>query len=216
MIWSKEMIKRCATQWLMLGCLVLPSMAFAESAVDRLNAFVQEVSQLEADFQQTVIDTDGQVVEEATGQFLLSRPGKFRWDYETPFPQQIVADGEHIWFYDVDLEQITVKLQDEALAETPAGLLSGNTLPEAQYDIQELESEDDLQWVRLVPKADDNNYQTVALAFDEKGIREMLMVDSFDQRTRLVFKNLQINPDLPASRFEFKAPPGVDVVGDVP
>ncbi len=171
------MIKRCATQWLMLGCLVLPSMAFAESAVDRLNAFVQEVSQLEADFQQTVIDTDGQVVEEATGQFLLSRPGKFRWDYETPFPQQIVADGD---------------------------------------DIQELESEDDLQWVRLVPKADDNNYQTVALAFDEKGIREMLMVDSFDQRTRLVFKNLQINPDLPASRFEFKAPPGVDVVGDVP
>ena len=196
------MIKRCATQWLMLGCLVLPSMAFAESAVDRLNAFVQEVSQLEADFQQTVIDTDGQVVEEATGQFLLSRPGKFRWDYETPFPQQIVADGERIWFYDVDLEQITVKLQDEALAETPAGLLSGNTLPEAQYDIQELESEDDLQWVRL--------------AFDEKGIREMLMVDSFDQRTRLMFKNLQINPDLPASRFEFKAPPGVDVVGDVP
>ena len=174
------MIKRCATQWLMLGCLVLPSMAFAESAVDRLNAFVQEVSQLEADFQQTV------------------------------------ADGEHIWFYDVDLEQITVKLQDEALAETPAGLLSGNTLPEAQYNIQELESEDDLQWVRLVPKADDNNYQTLALAFDEKGIREMLMVDSFDQRTRLVFKNLQINPDLPASRFEFKAPPGVDVVGDVP
>ena len=83
-------------------------------------------------------------------------------------------------------------------------------------DIQELESEDELQWVRLVPKEADNNYQTVALAFDANGIREMLMVDSFDQRTRLVFNNLQINPTLPASRFEFNAPPGVDVVGDVP
>lgn len=210
------MIKRCASQLLMLGWFILPSLALAESAVDRLNNFVQEVTELQADFQQTVIDTDGQVVEEATGQFLLSRPGRFRWDYDTPFPQQIVADGERIWFYDVDLEQITVKLQDEALAETPAGLLSGNTLPEAEYHIRELESEDDLQWVRLVPKETDNNYQTVALAFDANGIREMLMVDSFDQRTRLVFKNLQINPDLPASRFEFKAPPGVDVVGDVP
>lgn len=210
------MIKRCASQWLLLGWLILPSFALAESAVDRLNSFVQQVTELQADFQQTVIDTDGQVVEEATGQFSLSRPGKFRWDYETPFPQQIVADGERIWFYDVDLEQITVKLQDEALAETPAGLLSGNTLPEAEYDIQELESEDELQWVRLVPKEADNNYQTVALAFDANGIREMLMVDSFDQRTRLVFNNLQINPTLPASRFEFNAPPGVDVVGDVP
>ncbi|WP_417549656.1 outer membrane lipoprotein chaperone LolA [Methylophaga sp.] len=210
------MIKRCATQWLLLGWLILPPMAFAESAVDKLNAFVQEVSQLEADFQQTVIDTDGQVLEEATGQFLLSRPGKFRWDYDTPFPQQIVADGERIWFYDVDLEQITVKLQDEALAETPAGLLSGNTLPEAEYHIRELESEDQLQWVRLVPKESDNNYQTVALAFDDNGIREMLMVDSFDQRTRLVFSNIKINADLPASRFQFTAPEGVDVVGDVP
>src|SRR5690606_25794418 len=210
------MIKRCATQWLLLGWLILPSMAFAESAVDKLNAFVQEVSQLEADFQQTVIDTDGQVLEEATGQFLLSRPGKFRWDYDTPFPQQIVADGERIWFYDVDLEQITVKLQDEALAETPAGLLSGNTLPEAEYHIRELESEDELQWVRLVPKETDNTYQTVALAFDDNGIREMLMVDSFDQRTRLVFSNVRINHNLPDSRFQFTAPDGVDVVGDVP
>ncbi len=210
------MIKRCATQWLLLGWLILPSMAFAESAVDKLSAFVKEVSQLEADFKQTVIDTDGQVLEEATGKFLLSRPGKFRWDYDTPFPQQIVADGERIWFYDVDLEQITVKLQDEALAETPAGLLSGNTLPEAEYHIRELESEDQLQWVRLVPKESDNNYQTVALAFDDNGIREMLMVDSFDQRTRLVFSNIKINADLPASRFQFTAPEGVDVVGDVP
>lgn len=210
------MIKRCATQWLLLGSLILPSLAFAESAIDRLNTFVKQVSQLEADFQQTVIDTDGQVVEEATGQFLLSRPGKFRWDYDTPFPQQIVADGERIWFYDVDLEQITVKLQDEALAETPAGLLSGNTLPETEYNIVELESEDELQWVRLMPKENDNTYQTVALAFDANGIREMLMVDSFDQRTRLVFSNVQINHNLPDSKFKFTAPAGVDVVGDIP
>ena len=209
-------IKRCVTRWWLFGWFILPSLALADSAIDKLNAFVLEVDQLEATFQQTVIDTDGQVVEEATGQFLLSRPGKFRWDYDTPFPQQIVADGERIWFYDVDLEQITVKLQDEALSETPAGLLSGNTLPEAEYTIRELESEDELQWVRLMPKEEDANYQTVALGFDNNGIREMLMVDSFDQRTRLVFSDIKINPDLPASRFQFAVPAGVDVVGDVP
>lgn len=210
------MIKRGRAQWWLFAWLVLPALAWADSATERLNAFVEEVDRLEATFQQTVIDTDGQVLEEATGQFLLSKPGKFRWDYDTPFPQHIVADGERIWFYDVDLEQITVKLQDEALSETPAGLLSGNTLPDSEYNIREFESEDALLWVRLMPKEEDANYQTVALGFDDNGIREMLMVDSFDQRTRLIFNDVRINPELAASRFQFTVPPGVDVVGDVP
>lgn len=210
-------MKKCArARWWLFVCLVLPALAWADSATERLNAFVEKVDRLEASFQQTVIDTDGQVLEEATGQFLLSRPGKFRWDYDTPFPQQIVADGERIWFYDVDLEQITVKLQDEALSETPAGLLSGNSLSDSEYDIREIESEDALLWVRLMPKEADASYQTVALGFDDNGIREMLMVDSFDQRTRLVFSDVRINPELAASRFQFTVPPGVDVVGDVP
>jgi len=186
----------------------------AESASDKLNTFVESVVTFKANFKQTVIDPQGQVVEEAQGEFLLERPGKFRWDYQEPFPQHIVADGQRIWFYDVDLEQVTVKSQLEALADTPATLLSGETRPEDKYLLKDIPSEDGLHWVELVPKDVESNFQTVTLAFDKFGLQQMIMKDSFEQRTRLVFTHVLENLELSNDAFVFTPPEGVDVVGE--
>lgn len=188
----------------------------ADDAVSRLNQFVAEVSTFQAVFTQTVVDAEGNMIEEADGEFYLSRPGKFRWDYVTPYAQQIVADGQRIWFYDEDLEQITVKNQDEALADTPAGLLSGKSMPEDTYNIATIAKDDALQWVELTPKDDESNYQWVQLGFDDTGLQQMLMTDAFGQRTRLLFTEVKVNPELDAGRFDFTPPAGVDVVGDAP
>lgn len=186
----------------------------ADDALARLNTFVSEVSTFEATFSQTVIGADGQIVDEASGLFQLARPGKFRWLYEQPFPQEIVADGEQIWFYDVDLEQVTVKSQNEALADTPASLLAGDVLPEEQYQIETIPSDDGLFWVTLIPKQVDTGFQVITLAFDEDSLRQMIMRDSFDQRTRLTFSQVKENAQLPADVFDFTPPEGVDVVGE--
>jgi outer membrane lipoprotein carrier protein len=186
----------------------------ADDALARLNTFVSEVSTFEATFSQTVIGADGQIVDEASGLFQLARPGKFRWLYEQPFPQEIVADGEQIWFYDVDLEQVTVKSQNEALADTPASLLAGDVLPEEQYHIETIPSDDGLFWVTLIPKQVDTGFQVITLAFDEDSLRQMIMRDSFDQRTRLTFSQVKENAQLPADVFDFTPPEGVDVVGE--
>ena len=188
----------------------------ADDAVSRLNQFVAEVSTFQAVFTQTVVDAEGNMIEEADGEFYLSRPGKFRWDYVIPYAQQIVADGQRIWFYDEDLEQITVKNQDEALADTPAGLLSGKSMPEDTYNIATIAKDDALQWVELTPKDDESNYQRVQLGFDDTGLQQMLMTDAFGQRTRLLFTEVKVNPELDAGRFDFTPPAGVDVVGDAP
>lgn len=196
--------------------LLLPvSLMAAESATEKLNIFVQTVVTFKANFTQIVLDQQGKIIEEAKGQFLLERPGKFRWDYQEPYPQQIVADGQRIWFYDVDLEQITVKTQEEALADTPATLLSGETMPEDKYSLTDIPSDDGMLWVELVPKDAEANFQTVALAFDQHGLRTMIMKDSFDQRTRLVFSQVKENSVLAEDTFVFTPPEGVDVVGDL-
>lgn len=191
------------------------SISAGESATEKLNVFVQSVVTFKANFTQTVIDQQGRAIEEATGQFVLERPGKFRWDYEAPYPQHIVADGDRIWFYDVDLEQVTVKSQKEALSDTPATLLSGETLPEDKYSLIDIDNDDGLFWVQLIPKDTESSYQTVTLAFDQNGLHQMLMKDSFDQRTRLVFSDVQENIELEQDEFTFVAPEGVDVVGDI-
>lgn len=210
------MLKRFSLLLVALSGLI-PFMVQAEDdAVSRLNQFVVEVSEFQAMFSQTVVDADGNIIEEADGEFLLSRPGKFRWDYVRPYAQQIVADGQRIWFYDEDLEQITVKDQDAALADTPAGLLSGKSMPEDAYNITAIDKADDLQWVELTPKDDESNYQRVQLGFDDTGLQQMLMTDAFDQQTSLQFTDVKINPSLAADRFAFTPPAGVDVVGDAP
>ncbi|HDY84296.1 hypothetical protein LCGC14_1309000 [marine sediment metagenome] len=197
-----------------LTMLLSFSASAADSASAKLNAFVKNVVTYKANFQQTVLDPQGNVMEQAKGEFILERPGKFRWDYQEPFPQHIVADGQRIWFYDVDLEQVTVKSQKEALSDTPASLLSGNTLAADKYILTDKASEDGMLWVELVPKNVDSSFQSIALAFDDSGLRTMIMKDSFDQRTRLVFSQAKENSKLAKDTFVFTPPKGVDVVGD--
>jgi outer membrane lipoprotein carrier protein len=198
---------------LLAGLFSLSVMA-QNGGAEKLNQFVDKVQTFEAHFEQMVIDTEGNILEQAEGQFQLQRPGKFRWDYQTPYPQQIVADGEKIWFYDVDLEQVTVKSQQEALAETPASLLSGEVVPAEKYHVQNLPSDDGLVWVQLSPKDPESNFQAVSLAFEGTVLKQMIMRDSFDQRTRLTFSQVRENPLFDNSTFDFSPPAGVDVVGE--
>lgn len=199
---------------LALASLFSVSLWAQNGGAEKLNQFVDKVQTFEAHFEQTVIDTEGNVLEQAEGQFQLQRPGKFRWDYQTPYPQQIVADGEKIWFYDVDLEQVTVKSQQEALAETPATLLSGELVPAEKYHVQNLPSDDGLVWVELSPKDPESNFQAVTLAFEDNLLKQMIMRDSFDQRTRLTFSQVRENPRFDNTTFQFIPPAGVDVVGE--
>jgi len=208
---NKSGLKTCLAIMMMFLSM---SLSATESATEKLNTFVQTVVTFKAQFKQTVVDVRGQVLEQAQGFFILERPGKFRWDYKLPYPQHIVADGQRIWFYDVDLEQVTVKSQLDALADTPATLLSGETLPEDKYLLTDIPSQDGLSWVELTPKDVDSNFQTITLAFDKQGLNQMIMKDSFEQQTRLVFSQTSENTELPANAFVFTPPTGVDVVGD--
>ena len=210
---AKVQLRQCV---LALICVCFSSLAMAGgSASEKLTAFLQTVVTLKSQFEQTVLNPQGEIIEQAQGQFILERPGKFRWDYLSPYPQEIVADGTRIWFYDVDLEQVTVKSQQEALTDTPATLLSGEMLPEEKYQVRDVDSSDGFSWVELTPKDAESNFQTVRLAFDRTGLRQMVMQDSFDQYTRLIFSDVHENIVLDEVIFQFVTPDGVDVVGDV-
>jgi outer membrane lipoprotein carrier protein len=209
-------------QWLQRGLwiIALSSIAFttprAEESGARLESFLKRVQSLQAEFHQVLLDEHNEPLEESKGIFSLQRPGKFRWNYREPFPQVIVADGEHIWFYDPDLEQVTVKNQNLALGNTPALLLSGERLPEESFQINNLPSRDSLIWVELLPRDKEATFDRLLLGFDNHSLRQMELHDSFGQTTRLSFSEVKINLSLDPSLFIFTPPEGVDVVGDVP
>jgi outer membrane lipoprotein carrier protein len=199
--------------WLFVWGFGVPLTGEAEEPGARLQTFLKEIKSLQAEFHQTLLDEHREPLEESRGLFLLQRPGKFRWDYQEPFSQEIVADGKHIWFYDPDLEQVTVKEQAAALGDTPALLLSGERLPKDSFHINNLPTKKGLAWVELLPRDKEATFERLLLGFDDHSLRLMELRDSFGQTTRLVFTAVKINISLDPARFIFTPPEGVDVIG---
>jgi outer membrane lipoprotein carrier protein len=197
---------------LLLLFMPLPSLGGAGS--ERLDAFFNEVTSVRADFTQQVLDTQKKTLQQTSGTMLLLRPGRFRWDYTKPYQQLIVANGEKVWLYDVDLEQVTVKKMDAALGSTPALLLSSDAKIEENFTVNEMGGEHDLAWVELTPKNKEGGFERLALGFDEHNLKRMELLDSFGQLTRLTFTNIERNPELDPAQFDFVPPQGVDVIGE--
>ena len=199
---------------LMFLILSVSIVANAATGKQRLQDFFSDVSAVRADFKQQVLGKDKQNLQETSGQMLLLRPGRFRWDYKKPYEQQIISDGKKVWLYDIDLEQVTVKTVDGVLGSTPALLLSSDTPIEENFTINELGTEQDLQWVELLPLEKESGFERLVLAFDDTNLVSMELHDAFGQLTRLLFSNIERNPVIDPVKFDFIPPKDVDVIGE--
>ncbi len=178
-----------------------------------LDRYLTEVSTLSADFTQSLIDADGELVEESSGSLLISRPGRFRWTYREPYEQWLVADGLNLWSYDVDLAQVTVKPQSAALASTPALLLGGSDDVLAEFHYEGSASHGGLTWVRLVPVDPDSGFRHVELGFSGETLARMVFVDNLEQTTVVTLDDVDVNGAIDGALFDFEIPDDVDVVG---
>jgi len=197
---------------------VATSSAHAQSSVDDLgeklvNEFLTDVITLESRFEQSLIDAEGSIIERTSGTLEISRPTRFRWSYSEPYEQWLVADGTNIWSYDLDLEQVTVKPQSEALANTPALLLGGSENALEQFDFGGTTIEEFTTWVRLEPKDKLSGFNRVELGFIDNELRRMVFFDNLEQTTLVALHDVKVNEPIDAARFEFQVPDGVDLVG---
>ena len=183
---------------------------------DLVSDYFSGLETIQADFVQTVVDSGGETVQDSQGHVWMQRPGRFRWDYRTPYHQLIVADGKRLWTYDEDLEQATVKDLDAALSSTPAMLLSGYR-PLAEVMEWEPDSDNDrYTWFRLHPKERDSAVEKVRIAFDGGELAIIEVVDGFGNHTRIRFSNMRRNQKLDDGLFQLKLPEGTDIIGAAP
>lgn len=190
--------------------------AFTANAatLDRLRAFVKDTQTARTQFTQTVIDRNGRPGASASGEFLLERPGKFRWSVTKPYKQLLVGDGERVWIFDEDLNQVIVRRIGDALGATPAALLSGNQDVERAFTWKELPAADGLDWLAATPVSGESTFNEIRLGFDAKSLAALELVDAFGQRSVVRFTAFERNPKLPPGSFSFVPPKGADVIGD--
>jgi len=193
-----------------VALLAAPLVQADDSAA--LQRFYQEVDSLSAHFEQQQLAEDGAVLRESSGIFLLSRPGKFRWEYDQPYRQIIVSDGDVLKFYDVGLAQVTIRAASGTLSSTPALLLTGSVDLQQAFVVEEAGRRDGLAWLRLTPRSEHSDFKEIRLGLDAGLPAAMELDDQLGQTTHIRFFDIEVNPFLPAARFELVVPDGVTVV----
>ena len=199
-----------------LLCLVLVSFAAdaTDSARARLDAFAKGISSISADFSQQVFDPNGAAGKGSSGTLALRAPRQFRWDVAKPYQQLIVADGEKVWVYDPDLEQVTVRAQGTEEAHSPLTVLTDLSQLDRDFTTGEQGSHDGLVWLRMKSKDKEAQFAYCDLGFDANGLVRMDFEDTLGNRTTITFSHWKRNPKLPHGTFHFAPPKGVDVIGD--
>jgi len=199
---------------LCLALFLMPGVGQASD--DPVAAYFSALKTFQANFEQTVVDSNGEQVQHSEGKVWIQKPGRFRWDYQTPYRQLIVADGKRLWTYDEDLQQATVKPVDDALSSTPAMLLSGFRPLSEVMNSEPVDSDDGKRWFSLSPRQSDSVVEKVRLAFDKDQLVIIEVNDSFGNQTRILFSGILRNRELEPGLFELKLPADTDIIGDTP
>jgi outer membrane lipoprotein carrier protein len=196
-----------------LACFV--ALSAEAGGREQLTAFAQGLTGLDGRFEQRVYDANGQQTEKSAGAVQLSVPRQFRWEYQTPARQLIVADGDRIWVYDPELEQVTVRNQSFDEQSSPLAVLIDPTELDRRYKVAEGGKAGGLEWLALTPKqSEDAAFISAKLGFGPKGLARMELEDALGQHTSIVFSAWARNPKFARGLFSFTAPKGADVVGD--
>ena len=209
------MSKPFAAAALALG-LALPAFPLHADALQRLHDYVRDTKTLSGGFTQVVYDRAGRKTQDSGGEMYFARPGKFRWVYRKPYEQLIVGDGKKIWIYDADLEQVTVKKQDQAIGESPAALLAGSNDLDKYFNLKNAGEKDGLEWLEATPKSQEGSFERIRLGSRESLLVAMELKDNFGQTSLLKFNMLQPNLKLKSDLFRFTPPKGVDVIDNNP
>jgi outer membrane lipoprotein carrier protein len=201
-----------------LSCALTASTFAAEApATTALDQFLSGLTTWKADFMQSVVDGRGRKLGDGQGRLLISRPGKFRWELAPgggpEAGQLLVADGRNLWFFDKDLEQVTVKPVTEALSQSPAMLLSGTGDVRKAFDVKSDAKAQGLDWVIVTPKGGQGDFRRARLGFRGNELARMELEDRLGQRTTLEFQNATRNVALAADDLRFVPPAGADVIG---
>jgi outer membrane lipoprotein carrier protein len=198
----------------LLGALAAVATAAAADGLAQLKSFHATTKSGKVAFRQAIAARGQQEIRESTGTFSFQRPGKFRWTYETPYEQLIVGDGDRVWIYDRDLNQVIVRKLDRALGSTPAALLAGDSALESNFDLTDAGNRDGVDFVEAKPRSPDTGFERVRIGFAGNLPRVMELKDTFGNVTTLTFGPFDRNSAQDAAQFRFVPPVGADVVGE--
>ena len=210
------MLNNLRTAFCLLVVLGLPALAQA-TALEQFKSFVSATRTARGEFTQRLVKADAdrggaRLSNPSTGSFQFARPGKFIWIYSKPYEQLLQADGDKLYIFDKDLNQVTIKTLGTAIGSSPAAILFGSNDLEKNFTLSEGGTRDGIEWLQAIPKTKDTNFEKIGIGLKDGMPVAMELRDSFGQVSLLSFTRFEKNPSLPANQFRFVIPKGADVL----
>ena len=218
----RQGVRTRAVSWVLLslamwaGLPLAHAAQVADAAPNALDRYLTGLKGLHATFTQQAVDGGGKVVESGSGDLQVSRPGRFRWEYQPAEggPQLLVADGRNLWFYDRELQQATVKPAAAGLGSTPIMLLSASPADlHAAFELRTLPLREGSEWVSVTPRDASADFASAELGFRAGQLAGLVIHDRLGQVVTLQFTRSERNAAVPEARLRFSPPPGVDLIG---
>jgi outer membrane lipoprotein carrier protein len=195
----------------LIAATLLVAGAAHATALDQFKSFVAGTKSARGEFTQTQV-MKTKTGKTSSGTFVFARPGKFIWTYQKPYEQLLQADGETLYLYDKDLNQVTTRKLGGALGSSPAAILFGSNDLEKNFTLAEAGTHDGLEWLNATPKSKDTTFEQIGIGLKDGIPQAMELKDNFGQTVLLKFTSFQRNPTLGAQTFKFEIPKGAEVV----
>jgi outer membrane lipoprotein carrier protein len=210
------MLNNLRTAFCLLVVLGLPALAQA-TALEQFKSFVSATRTARGEFTQRLVKAEAdrgtaRISNPSTGSFQFARPGKFIWIYSKPYEQLLQADGDKLYIFDKDLNQVTIKTLGNAIGSSPAAILFGSNDLEKNFTLFEGGTRDGIEWLQAIPKTKDTNFEKIGIGLKDGMPVAMELRDSFGQVSLLSFTRFEKNPSLSPNQFRFVIPKGADVL----
>jgi outer membrane lipoprotein carrier protein len=179
----------------------------------RLQEHYQAIRSLSAKFDQTITRAAAPPLHRS-GVIYYQKPGKLRWEFESPQSETIVIDGKTVYDYDPGLNQVVETPVAQAFRSNAAAaflLGVGNLKRDFKAEEAAATNSDGLMHLVLTPKQGGERIET---GIDPKtyNIALLSIGDTMGNRSTFAFREVELNQPLPASQFTFAPPEGADIV----
>lgn len=178
----------------------------SEDAQTQLQRYLNTMQQFQAQFDQQVVDEQGEVIQESSGRMALARPNQFHWQVSEPDEELMVADGNALWLYNPFLEQVTIMDFQKALQQSPFMLLmSDDAAAWDQYTISQISNGFSIK--PNVPQL----IAEIRIERNGNAISRLILLDSQGKTSVFTLSQFDANSPLPNTLFHFTVPQGVEI-----
>ena len=184
--------------------------ALKDRALQELSSRLKTIPSMRANVTQLIIESDGAVLEESSILFVMAPPNGFYWETLDPYPELIVTNGETLWNYQPDLEQVVVEDWDSQKMTLAAQLLSGETNELSRsYELQWFEYSDEF---KLTPRDLSDPLKLVTISFVQADLAGIFLEEKSGQKTAWIFDNVTTALRLGEDFFTFSIPSNIEVI----